>query len=101
MERYEMVRKGKMPSETQCSFDDSVLQNSDLSLLKILHPLQNENGIVSETSSPSLICASTAGLINTLASTTTVEDTIRIIEQNIKRTLHYKNPSLEQKIMGV
>ena len=44
---------------------------------------QNESGSVSETSNPSLTCTSTAGLINTPTSTTTVEDTIRNIEENI------------------
>lgn len=63
-----------------------MLQNSDLSLFKILQSLQNESGSISEVSSPPLICTSTAGLINAPASTTTVEDTIRNIEENISVT---------------
>ena len=65
------------------SFNDSVLQDTDLSLLEILQSLKNESGSVSEISNAPLSCASTAGLINTPTSTTTVEDTIRNIEENI------------------
>ena len=43
-----MVGKGKETSEAQSSFNDSVLQNSDLSLLKILQSLQSESRRVSE-----------------------------------------------------
>ena len=60
-----------------------MLQNSDLSLFKIPQSLQNESESISEVSRPPLICTSTAGLINAPASTTTVEDTIRNIEENI------------------
>ena len=81
-----MVSKWKETSEAQSSFNDSVLQNTDLSLLEILKSLQDESGSVSETSNPPLTCTSTAGLINTLTSTTTVEDTIRNIEENISIT---------------
>ena len=65
------------------SFNDSVLQDTDLSLLEILQSLKNESGSVSEISNAPLSCTSTAGLINTPTSTTTVEDTIRNIEENI------------------
>ena len=65
------------------SFNDSVLQGTDLSLLEILQSLKNESGSVSEISNAPLSCTSTAGLINTPTSTTTVEDTIRNIEENI------------------
>ena len=58
-----MVGKGKETSEAQSSFNDSVLQNSDLSLLGILQSLQNESGSVSEASNPPMTCTSTAGLI--------------------------------------
>ena len=63
-----------------------MLQNSDLSLFKIPQSLQNESESISEVSRPPLICTSTAGLINAPASTTTVEDTIRNIEENISVT---------------
>ena len=53
-------------------------------LLEILQPLQNESKSVSEASNPSTTC--TAGLINTPTSTTTVEDNIRNIEENISVT---------------
>ena len=43
MERDEMVGKGKETSEAQSSFNDSVLQNTDLSLLEILQSLQSES----------------------------------------------------------
>ena len=78
-----MVGKGKETLEAQSSFNDSVLQNTDLSLLEILQSLQNESGSVSETSNPPLTCTSTAGLINTPTSMTNVEDTIRNIEEDI------------------
>ena len=80
-----MVGKGKENSEAQSSFNDSVLQNYNLSLLETLQSLQNESGSVSETSHPPLTCTST-GLINTPTSTTTEEDTIRNIEENISVT---------------
>ena len=83
MERNEMVGKGKETSEAQSSFNDNVFQNTDLSLFEVLQSLQNESGSVSETSNSPLTCTSTAGLINTPTSTTTVEDTIRNIEENI------------------
>ena len=51
--------------------------------MEILQSLKNESGSVSETSNPPLTCTSTAGLVNTPASATTVEDTIRNIEENI------------------
>ena len=68
MERDEMAGKGKEASEAQSSFSDSVLQNTDLSLLEILQSLQNERGSFSETSNPPLTCTSTEGLINTPTS---------------------------------
>ena len=83
MERDEMVGKGKETSEAQSSFNDSVLQNTDLSLLEILQSLQNESGSVSETSDPPLTWTSTAGLINIPTSATTIEDTLRNIDENI------------------
>ena len=86
MKRDEMVGKGKKTSEVQSSFNDSVLQNTDLSLLIILQSLQNGSGSVSQKSNPPLICTSTAGLINTPTSTTTIEDNIRNIEENISVT---------------
>ena len=43
-----MVGKGKETSEAQSYFNNSLLQNSDLSLLEILQSLQNESGSVSE-----------------------------------------------------
>ena len=43
MERDEMFGKGKETSEAQSSFNDSVLQNTDLSLLEILQSLQSES----------------------------------------------------------
>ena len=78
--------KGKETSESESSFNDSVLQNSDLSLLEILQSLQNKNGSVSEALNPSLTCTSTTGLITLPTSTTTVENTIRNIEENISVT---------------
>ena len=45
-----MVGKGKETSEAQSYFNNSVFQNSDLSLLEILQSLQNESGSVSEAS---------------------------------------------------
>ena len=81
-----MVGKGKETSEAQSSFNDSVLQNSDLSLLKILQSLQSESRSLSEASNPPMTCTSTAGLINTPTSTTTVEDNIRNVEENISVT---------------
>ena len=75
-----MVGKGKEISETQSFFNDSVLQNFDLSLLDILQSVQASSGSVSEASNPPLTCTSSAGLINTPTSTTTVEDNIRNIE---------------------
>ena len=86
-ERDELVGKGKETSETQSSLSDSVLQNSDLSLLEIFQSLQNERGSLSETLNPPLTCTSTAGLINTPTSSTTVEDNIRNIKENISVTL--------------
>ena len=80
-----MVGKGKETSEAQSSFNDSVLQNSDLSLLKILQSLQSESRSVSQASNPPMTCTA-AGLINTPTSTTTVEDSIRNIEENISVT---------------
>ena len=85
-ERDEMVGKVEETSEAQSSFNNSVLQNSDLSLLEILQSLQNESGSVSETSNPPLTSISTAGLINAPTSATTVEDNIRNIEENISAT---------------
>ena len=84
-----MVGKEKETSEAQFSFNDSVLQNSDLSLLENLQSLQNESRSVSEASNPPMTCTFTAGLINTLTSTTTVLVSSR------------KNSSLEQIMMGV
>ena len=84
--RDEMVGKGKETSEPQSPFNDGVLQNSDLSLLEILQCLQNESGSVSEASNPPMTCPSTAGLINNRTSTTTVENNIRNIEENISVT---------------
>ena len=81
-----MVGKGKEISETQSFFNDSVLQNFDLSLLDILQSVQASSGSVSEASNPPLTCTSSAGLINTPTSTTTVEDNIRNIEENISIT---------------
>ena len=49
-ERDEMVGKGKETSEAQSYFNNSLFQNSDLSLLEILQSLQNESGSVSEAS---------------------------------------------------
>ena len=97
MERDEMVGKRKETLEAQSSFNDSVLQNTDLSLLRILQSQQHESESVSETSNPPLTCTSTAGLINTPTSTTTVEDTIRNAEKNISVT--QKEPIT--RIMGV
>ena len=54
--------------------------------MEILQSLQNESGSVSEVSNPPMTCTSTAGLINTPTSTTTVEDNIRNIEENISVT---------------
>ena len=68
---------------TKSSFNDSVLQNSELSLLEILQSLQNQSGSGSEISNLPLTCTSTAGLISTPTSTNTVEDTIRNIDENI------------------
>ena len=51
--------------------------------MEILQFLQNKNGSVSETLNPPLTCTSTAGPITALAGTTTVEDTIKNIEENI------------------
>ena len=82
----ETVGKGKETLEAQCSFNDSVLQNSDLSLLEILQSLQSKSGSVPEAPNLPMTCTSTAGLINTLTSTTTVENNIRNIEQNISVT---------------
>ena len=82
----EMVGKGKENSEAQSSFNDTVLQNFDLSLLEILQSLQNEIGRVSEASNPPMTCTSTAGFINTPTGTTTVENNIRNIEENISVT---------------
>ena len=61
-------------SETQSTFHDSILGNSDLSLLEILQSLQNESGSVSEALVPPSVCTSTAGLVNTSVSTSIVED---------------------------
>ena len=84
--RDETVGKGKETLGAQCSFNDSVLQNADLSLLEILQSLQSKSGSVSEAPNAPMTCTSTAGLINTPTSTTTVEDNIRNIEQNISVT---------------
>ena len=84
-----MVGKEKETLEAQFSFNDSVLQNSDLSLLENLQSLQNESRSVSEASNPPMTCTFIAGLINTLTSTTTVLVSSR------------KNSSLEQIMMGV
>ena len=81
IKRDEIVGKVKETSEAQSSFNDGALQNCDLSLLEILHSLQDESGSVAETSNPPLTCTSTASLINTPTSTTTVQDTIRNIEE--------------------
>ena len=62
------------------------MQNSDLSLLEILQSLQNKSGSFREISDPPLSCTSTASLFDTTTSTNTVEDTIRIIEENISVT---------------
>ena len=59
------------------------MQNTDLSISEILQSLENERESVSEISNLPLICTSTAGLINSPTSTTTVEDTLRNIEENI------------------
>ena len=67
-----MVGKEKETSEAQSSFNDCILQNTDLSLLEILRSVQNESESVSETLNPSLICTSIASLINTPTSATTV-----------------------------
>ena len=85
-ERDEMIRKGKETSEAQSSFNDTVLQNFDLPLLEILQSLQNLSGSVSEASNLPMTCTSTAGLINTPTGTTTVENNIRNIEENISVT---------------
>ena len=81
-----MVGKGKENSEAQSSFNDTVLQNFDLSLLEILQSLQNEIVRVSEASNPPMTCTSTAGFINTPTGTATVENNIRNIEENISVT---------------
>ena len=46
MGRDEIVGKVKETSETQSSFNDCVLQNSDLSLMEIIQSLHNEIGSV-------------------------------------------------------
>ena len=63
-----------------------VFQKSDLSLLEVLQSLHNKSGSVSEVWSPPLISTFTAGLINTPASATTVEDTVRNTEENVSVT---------------
>ena len=85
-ERDEMIRKGKETSEAQSSFNDTVLQNFDLPLLEILQSLQNLSGSVSEASNLPMTCTSTAGFINTPTGTTTAENNIRNIEENISVT---------------
>ena len=109
-----MVEEGKDTSESQHPFNDGVLQSSDLTLLEILQSLQNESGSVSdltlleilqslqnesgsvsETSDHPLNCTSTAGLLNTLASTTAVEILRKLL------VFCKENPSLEQTIMDV
>ena len=82
----EMVGKGKENSEAQSSFNDTILQNFDLSLLEILQSLQNKIGRVSEASNPPMTCTSAAGFINAPTGTTTVENNIRNIEENISVT---------------
>ena len=59
-----VVGAGMKTSETQSTFHDSILGNSDLSLLEILQSLQNESGSVSEPLVPPSVCTSTAGLVN-------------------------------------
>ena len=63
-----------------------VFQKSDLSLLEILQSLHNKSGSISEVWSPPLISTFTSGLINTPASATTVEDTVRNTEENVSVT---------------
>ena len=64
-----VVGAGMKASETQSTFHDCILGNSDLSLSEILQSLQNESGSVSEALVPPSVCTSTAGLVNTSVST--------------------------------
>ena len=59
--------------ETDSAFSDSVLKDSDLSLLEILRSLQN-SGSISEVLNLCALTTSTTGLLNTPNSTTSEED---------------------------